>query len=561
MTTMLRYLMQFFMARDTSRRKDLLFLTALFGIAFFLLLGHFALIDPDEGRYAEIPREMLERGDFITPVLNYVKYFEKPILLYWLNAISFIVFGQNEFAARFPSALAGLLTVLLTYHAGRTLFGRREGMLAALILGSSVGFLVQGRFNIIDMTLTFCMTATLACFVMATRTVGRWRSRYYYLMYFFAALTVLAKGLIGIVLPGVVIVGFILLTRRWSILREMRLLTGTLLFLLVAAPWFVLVSLKNPEFARFFFIHEHFERFLTKVHKRYEPPWFFIPVLIGCMLPWSFFIPSAALSAWRERRGSDSDTLLYLALWAVLIFGFFSASNSKLIPYILPVFPAVALLTGRAFALADELPGRIFTVAVPVLGAVLSIMGAGLIIYPHLVDHAELSSVACIVGGVLFGAEGVLLLVGMKRFTAVTLFVTLVLFSLLIEGVMPPFFLNKYVEERSSKKLGLIARSVMTPDTTIVSIGYNHTLTYYSEQRVVILGGPGELEFGSKQGDQSAWFIGLPEFSALWKGPTPVLFSLEKALLPYFTAIMGSHRVLGQQGNKLLLTNRIQQGG
>ena len=101
----------------------------------------------------------------------------------------------------------------------------------------------------------------------------------------------------------------------------------------------------------------------------------------------------------------------------------------------------------------------------------------------------------------------------------------------------------------------------MTPDTTIVSIGYNHTLTYYSEQRVAILGGPGELEFGSKQGDQSAWFIGLSEFTALWKGPTPVLFSLEKALLPYFTVIMGSHRVLGQQGNKLLLTNRIQQGG
>ena len=558
---MLRYLMQFFMARDTSRRKDLLFLTALFGIAFFLLLGHFALIDPDEGRYAEIPREMLERGDFITPVLNYVKYFEKPILLYWLNAISFIVFGQNEFAARFPSALSGLLTVLLTYHAGRTLFGRREGMMAALILGSSVGFLVQGRYNIIDMTLTFCMTATLSCFIMAARTEGRWQGRYYYLMYIFAALTVLAKGLIGIVLPGVVIVGYILVTRRWKILREMRLVTGALLFLLVAAPWFVLVSLKNPEFARFFFIHEHFERFLTKVHKRYEPPWFFIPVLIGCMLPWSFFIPSAVLSTWKERRSSGANALLFLALWVVLIFGFFSASSSKLIPYILPVFPAVALLTGRAFVVATELPGRIFTVAVPVLGAVLCIMGVGLLIYPHVVDHAELSMSACVVGGVLFGAEGVILLAGTKRFTAATLFVTLFLFSLVIEGVMPPFLLDKFVEERSSKKLGLIARSVMTPDTTIASIGYDHTLTFYSRRRVVILGGPGELEFGSKQGDQSAWFLGLPEFTALWKGSSPVLLSIDQGLLPYFSTILEPYQILGQQGRKKLLTNRTHQGG
>jgi len=126
---------------------------------------------------------------------------------------------------------------------------------------------------------------------------------------------------------------------------------------------------------------------------------------------------------------------------------------------------------------------------------------------------------------------------------------------------MPPFLLDKFVEERSSKKLGVIAKSVMTPDTTIVSIGYDHTLTFYTKRRVVILGGPGELEFGSKQGDQSAWFIGLPEFTTLWKGPAPVLFSIDQGLLPYFTNILGSYRVLGQQGHKLLITNRTQQGG
>ena len=130
----MKFFYDFLSRKEGSYGKDLSLLFLMFGVAFFQFLGTIPLIDPDEGRYAEIPREMLERGDFITPFLNYVKYFEKPPLHYWLNALSFSLFGENEFAARFPGALMGLMTVLLTYHVGRKLFGRREGLLAALIL-------------------------------------------------------------------------------------------------------------------------------------------------------------------------------------------------------------------------------------------------------------------------------------------------------------------------------------------------------------------------------------------------------------------------------------------
>ena len=548
-------LVKFILAHDADRRKDLTILAVLFGLVFFLFLGHIPLIDPDEGRYAEIPREMLERGDFITPFLNYVKYFEKPVLLYWLNALSFGIFGQNEFAARFPSALSGLLTVLLTYVTGREIFSRRVGMMAALILGTSVGFLVQARYNITDMILTFCMTATLACFIMAAKAEGRRQGRYYYLMYFFAALTVLAKGLIGIVLPVMVIFGYILLSRRWSIFREMRLLTGTILFILVAAPWFVLVSLKNPEFARFFFIHEHFERFLTKVHKRYEPPWFFIPVLVGCMLPWSFFIPSGVLLGWRERR-ADAGALLYLALWVVLIFGFFSVSSSKLIPYILPVFPAVALLIGWAFSIVADRPGRIFTGAVAVLGVVLCIMGAGLIAYPWAVAEPDLTRDVCLVGGVLLALEGVVLLGGWKRWKAGTLFMTLALFSLAIEVAVPPMILYHFAEKRSAKGLGAIVNTVIKPGAVLAGIVYDHSLSFYTGQRVVIVGGKGELEFGSEQGDNREWFIDWPRFLELWNGPRQVLFVVEKDLLPLLQGSLGRFTTLGGNEKKYLITNQ-----
>ncbi|HEX9023662.1 MAG TPA: glycosyltransferase family 39 protein, partial [Geobacteraceae bacterium] len=346
----MRLINDFLTDRKGSVKKDLSLLAIFLGIAFFQYLGRIPLMEPDEGRYAEIPREMLERGDFITPFLNYVKYFEKPPLHYWLNALSFSIFGQNEFAARFPGALMGLLTCLITYYAGRQLFCRRSGLFAALILGTSTGFLLQARIDITDLTLTCTLSASLLFFILAAREQGSRKGLYYHLFYLCAALAVLAKGLIGIIFPGAIIFLHLAFTRNWRLLREMRPATGIPLFLLVAAPWFVAVSLKNPEFARFFFIHEHFERFLTKVHGRYQPFWYFVPVLAGTMLPWSFFIPSAFKGIWRGRLSGDGQARLYLAIWALFIFIFFSKSDSKLIPYILPVFPPLALLMGSAFS-------------------------------------------------------------------------------------------------------------------------------------------------------------------------------------------------------------------
>src|SRR6185369_8327593 len=222
-----------------------------------------------------------ERGDLITPTLNHVKYFEKPPLLYWLNAASIKLFGTSEFAARLPSALCGLATVLATYLIARKLYDRRTALISATILGTSAGFVLQSRIILTDMLLTFCLTAALGAFIVASQREGRRSSPLpWYLFYLFCALAVLAKGLIGIVFPGGIIFFYLLLSKRWKLLAEMRIATGLLLFLAVTTPWFVAVSLRNPEFARFFFIHEHFERFTSTVHGRYQPMWFFLPVLL-----------------------------------------------------------------------------------------------------------------------------------------------------------------------------------------------------------------------------------------------------------------------------------------
>jgi 4-amino-4-deoxy-L-arabinose transferase-like glycosyltransferase len=553
----MKFFYDFLSRKEGNYGKDISLLFLIFGVAFFQFLGTIPLIDPDEGRYAEIPREMLERGDFLTPFLNYVKYFEKPPLHYWLNALSFSLFGENEFAARFPGALMGLLTVLLTYHIGRKLFGRREGLLAALILGTSTGFLVQARINITDMTLTFCMAACLGTFILAARAEERHKGLYYHLLYLFAALAVLAKGLIGIVLPGAIIFCFLLITGRWRLLKEMRLGTGIPLFLLVSAPWFILVSLRNPEFARFFFIHEHFERFLTKVHGRYQPFWFFIPVLAGTMLPWSFFIPAAMKGVWQERQSSAGESRLYLAVWAVVIFLFFSKSSSKLVPYILPVFPALALLMGSVYAGFAETIAKPLKIQGYAVAGLLTILGAGVICYPHVAPRPELSAVGGAVIGAIFLGEGLVTLRNTFQGTPLHLFAGLLLFSYVAGIAAPPFVLAGIAEKKSLRELGLLVREKAGNDAVVASFGLQQGLSFYARKRVVIVGGMGEAEFGSRQGDHSAWFLDLQRFGRLWDSPAPVFALLSAGELKTLQELVQTPpRVVAQKGRKILISNR-----
>lgn len=553
----MRIIREWLTGKERPARQDILLLLTIFGAAFFQTLGRFPLIEPDEGRYAEIPREMLERCDFITPLLNYVKYFEKPPLHYWLNAFFMSIFGRNEFAARFSGALMGLLTVLLVYHVGRRLFGRRSGLLAALILGTCTGFLAQARLNITDMTLTCTLSAALAFFIVGAREGEQCKGRYYHLSYLCAALAVLAKGLIGIVFPGAIIFLYLLLTRRWRLLREMRLATGIPLFLAVTAPWFILVSLRNPEFARFFFIHEHFERFTSTVHGRYQPLWFFVPILIGTMLPWSLFLLTAIRGVWRGRGNTPGDARLYLLIWAAFIFIFFSKSNSKLIPYILPVFPALALLMGDA--LAKILDGEFTPIRLQALlaGTTLSILGAGIILYPHLVSKPAIGAgAAAIIGGLFFG-EGLATLLAARKGNGVAMVAALCIFSYLIGIFGPLIIMTDIAAKKSSKELALLVGRKADPKALIATFGYEQGLPFYAERRVIVVGDRNELGFGSRQGDQSAWFIDLEKFRQLWDGENSMYALLSEGEL---AALKGTVKtpitVAGQNRRKVLITNR-----
>jgi 4-amino-4-deoxy-L-arabinose transferase-like glycosyltransferase len=246
-------------------RKRLLLLLMVFAVLWFGTLDYRTLIKSDEGRYAEIAREMTVSGDWVTPRYNSVKYFFKPPLQYWATAVAFSAFGEDEWTARLWVGLTSFLSVLMVFFAGRVLFGARPALFGAIALGSMMMPVFAGHFNTLDMGVGTFMSAAMFALLLAQRDEATPGQERFWMMLCWAAmaLALLSKGLMGIVLPGAVLFCYLVWTRDLVRLKHLHIFKGSLVFLAISAPWFILVMKANPEFYHFFFIHEHFERFLT----------------------------------------------------------------------------------------------------------------------------------------------------------------------------------------------------------------------------------------------------------------------------------------------------------
>jgi 4-amino-4-deoxy-L-arabinose transferase-like glycosyltransferase len=340
----------------TLRRGALLALALALAVAWFGLLGERKLIKADESRYAEIPREMLASGDWLTPRLNGFKYFEKPPLQYWATAGAFAAFGAAEWTARLWSALTGFGTLWLVFYAGRRLYREAAAICAGASLAGSALYAAMSQVALLDMGVSAFLALAVLAFLLAQHDGASPGARRAWMLAAWAAmaLAVLSKGLIGIVLPAGALVLYLAWQRDFGLLRRLHLLPGMALFLALGAPWFVAVSAANPEFARFFFVHEHLERFLTTQHDHPGPVWYFVPVLVAGLLPWLVSPAPALWQAARRDAGARFQTGRFLVAWCIVVFVFFSASGSKLPNYILPLFPALALLVGAQLARASR---------------------------------------------------------------------------------------------------------------------------------------------------------------------------------------------------------------
>ncbi|WP_334033816.1 glycosyltransferase family 39 protein [Burkholderia cepacia] len=336
-------------SRLPLNRITLALLVVALAIVWFAPLGLRHLIPSDEGRYAEMAREMFVTGDWITPRYNGYKYFEKPPLQTWMNALTFAWFGIGEWQARLYTALASFAGVLLVGFTGARLFNPLSGFLAAVVLAASPYWNLMGHFNALDMGLAFWMALSLCSLLLAQRPGLRPAAARGWMWACWAAMAfaVLSKGLVGLILPGAVLVLYTLIARDWALWKRLYLVSGLVIFFAIVTPWFVLVQQRNPEFFNFFFIVQQFRRYLTPEQNRPGPLYYFVPVLLVGFLPWLSVAWQSIRHALRmPRQPNGFSPMLVLLIWSAFIFLFFSASHSKLISYVLPVAPALALIIG-----------------------------------------------------------------------------------------------------------------------------------------------------------------------------------------------------------------------
>jgi 4-amino-4-deoxy-L-arabinose transferase-like glycosyltransferase len=312
--------------------------------------GHTPFFEPDEARYAEIPREMLATGDLVAPRLNGYRYFEKPPLHYWAVAASMSLFGESEWAARLPVKLSAAGMVLVAVVFARRRYGERVALLAGLVVATSFLVVALARVNIIDTPLSLALATaafSFASFQEHEKAGDRARARAaLYALHLSCAAAVMLKGLVGLAIPGGAILVWALFSRRLAVVPKLFSPGPLVLFLALVLPWHLTMARRDREWFDFYVIGEHFRRYLESGHRRNAQPSFFVLVLLGGLVPWTPYLgrlagafPSLLRGEWRE-RGTEA----FLQVYWIFIVLFFTLSRSKLVPYILPVWPAVAVL-------------------------------------------------------------------------------------------------------------------------------------------------------------------------------------------------------------------------
>ena len=522
--------------------KQLWWLIVAVAVIWFANLEYRKLIKPDEGRYAEIPREMVASGDWTTPRLNDLKYFEKPPLQYWATATAYEVFGEHQWTSRLWTALTGFAGILLVWFAGLRLFGREAAIYAAILLGSSMLYVLMAHINTLDMGVTFFITLGIFGLLLGQSDTDK-KKQHNWMMLAWAglALAVLSKGLMGLVLPGAAVFIYMVVQRDISVLKRMHWLSGLTVFLLITAPWFYLVMKANPEFFQKFFIYEHYLRFTTKVHDRYQPWYYFVPILLLGMLPWTLLMFDTLFKATFGNESGRTSRLpgafnasRFLLIWAAFIYFFFSISSSKLPSYLLPMFPALALLMGKQ--LAEMNARRLFWLIAPLLPMVL----LGLALAPFTArmadtplqvqgysEYAYWLVAAALVWSLGVIAALVLLWRSVQERKSVAVLVLAI--STLLTAQLGTSGYNTIAKERSAYYIAEAIHPYVKADEPFYSVTtYEQTLPFYLKRTFTLVQYQDEMGFGIEQEPQH-WVPTLEEFPKVWAAQPEAL-----AIMPVY---------------------------
>ena len=566
-----------------------------------------ALLDDADTVHAEAARETAETGDWITLHANKIRYLEKAPLMYWSVAASYKLFGISEFSSRLPIALAVLGLMLATMMLGRFAYGEKAGFYAAVGIGSCVGIYLFTRVLWPDVLLTLFVTMAFYCFLRATE--GETKSRFAYGIYVFGALGVLTKGLIGAAFPALIIGAYLLLTGEMRKLLRLKLFTGALLFLAIAAPWHIAAGLANPGssmtgtpaagqgrgFFWFYFMNEHFLRYIGKRYPTdYDtvPLPLFLALHLVWLFPWSFFLPQVVRDLPRRVRNLEREQklTLFLGLWAVLIIVFFSFSTTQEY-YTMPAYPAFAILIGRAIAKREGSPRSLLISQAVLAGFGVLVFAAGvfaLVTTRQMAVEGDISTAltrnpdayALSLGHVLdLTPQSLAALRGPLLGTALAFgsLASLALFfrlkrkhiaaNLALAVMMSAFFfcahrsLAVFEPYLSSRPLAeAINREYKDGEMIVINGEYEggSSLNFYTRKMVYILNGrSANLEYGSYFRDAPPIFLNSADIARLWNEPARIYLFTDASKLDELAAGLPSpvHR-FAESGGKLILTNR-----
>ena len=506
-------------------KRYILLLLSFFLLAYILPLGVRDLVVPDETRYGEIPREMIASGEWISPHLNGLRYFEKPVLGYWVHAGALLLFGENNFAVRLPSALSVGLSALLIFVLARHVSRREDEdagfapTLAVLIFLSCFEVFGVGNTAVLDSLFSFFLTATITAFFFATESPPRSAREkgFLFIAGLSCGLSFLTKGFLGFAVPVLAVAPYLVWQRRYADLLRMSWLP-ILTAIVVSLPWSIAIHLREPDFWRFFFWNEHIRRFMAEDAQHKESFWFFFLTAPGMFIPWVFMVPAAVpgIKTRLFEQGTPSRLLKFCLCWLVLPFLFFSFSNGKILTYILPCFPPFAILTafGLLHVLKKDTQSRLFQGGI-VVNSILFSLILFVFLYVQLFSfngfqpYSQAWKAVMVVNGlayfVLFlvwafrsrTTVGKTLLLG---FSPLLLFfvVHFTIPDLTREVKSPGPILEQYAQRIDSKDI------VISDENSIRAVGW-----YLKRNDVYLLGGTGELDYGLKYKDAAGRLLDM----------------------------------------------------
>ncbi len=502
--------------------KVIIAILAIFFLTYILPLGERPMVIPDETRYAEISREMLDSGDWIVPKLDGLRYFEKPILGHWLNAASQYLFGEDAFAVRLPSALAvGFSALAIFLFVRRSADGAWAGLLAAATFLTCAEVFAIGVFCVLDSVFSLFITATLITFYFAwTEKTSRKRYAFLALSGVFCGLAFLTKGFLAFVLPALVIISFAVWERRWTELPAllwMPLITAVL----VALPWCLAIRSREVDFWHYFLWTEHIGRFLTPNGSQHRKPfWFFIPVLAGGALPWTAIFPLVIVSF--KKTQLKEPLLRFLLCWLIFPFLFISACRGKLGTYILPCYPPLAILTavgllkylatGRTQALSKNL--RNSAVVLFIIVAVLTLIQAFL---PGVRIYGRDEIWKCVIVVVALSTYALLLILARDAAGLEGKLVLWYLGPVLLMFVSHFAMPNQFGHGRTPDEFLLHNSPRVHPDTVLVADNYLTPAVCWCYKRtdVLVIDRGGELAYGLGYDDSKQHLLDTDQFKKL----------------------------------------------